>query len=134
MARQDDLNSVFANEMTTLKAKLELAIDALNAVDRALSPALERLAGMDPNFAALQKDYRAAMSRLRKEGLSVKHDAPAQTECPQCHSKIRVLGNQGDRCDWCGYVFPLRCPSCQRELKNIEGKRGDTCLWCRYEF
>ncbi len=134
MPRQDDLNSVFATELTSLKTKIELALEALNAVDKALGPALERLASEDPQFAAVRKEYRAAFSRLRKEGLSQKHEGPAQTECPQCHAKIRVAGEKGDRCDWCGYVFPLRCPSCKRELKNVEGNPGDTCLWCRYAF
>jgi len=134
MPRQDDLNSVFAAELTTLKGKIEVALEALNAIDKAINPALERLAREDPAFAAIRRDYRDAISKLRREGLNERHQGPAQTECPNCHAKLRVEGNKGDRCDWCGYIFKLRCPSCRKELTNIEGNPGDVCLWCRHEF
>jgi hypothetical protein len=134
MPRQDDMNSVFATELTTLKGKFEVVLEALNAIDKAINPALERLAREDPSFASIRKDYRTAIAKLRKEGLSERVQGPAQTECPSCHARLRLEGNKGDRCDWCGYIFPLRCPSCKKELPNMEGNPGDTCLWCRHEF
>jgi hypothetical protein len=134
MPRQDDLNTVFTSELTALKGRIEMTVDALNAIAKVLGPVLDRLSENDPKLSAANQDYRSAMARLRKEGLRERHETPAQTECPQCHAKIRVEGLKGDRCDWCGYVFPLRCPSCKRELNNIQGEPGETCLWCRHEF
>lgn len=134
MPRQDDLNEVFTDELTGIKGRLEMVTDALNALDRAVGQTLERLAATGADYAATLGEYRQAMAVLRRAGFRDRGVEAAATACPQCRAQIRVAGEKGDRCDWCGYVFALKCPSCRRELKNVEGNPGDRCAWCQYEF
>ena len=73
MPKQDQLNAVFVDEVTKLKGHLEMMNDVLNTLDKTLAVALERMAAMNPEFATLQREYRTAMAKLRREGFREGH-------------------------------------------------------------
>ena len=101
-------NLQFAEEMADLKLRMDLIIDAVNALDEAMRGTFELLIdqGILPAKAAGVKQYSDAMVQLRKLGLpSARSKGKAQVQCPSCKSMLRVAGQPGDRCEWCGYLF-----------------------------
>lgn len=101
-------NLQFSEEMADLKLRMQLMIDAINTLDNAMRGTFELLIdqGLLPAKAAGVKQYNDAMIQLRKLGLpSERSNAKAQVQCPGCKSMLRVAGNPGDRCEWCGYEF-----------------------------
>lgn len=101
-------NVQFAEELTKVQLKMELLLDAINTLDGAMRGMMELLTdqGMLPPDAAGVKQYERTMAKLRKLGLATEPPkGPAQVKCPNCKTMLRVAGNAGDRCEWCGYEF-----------------------------
>ncbi len=109
MPRQDDLNAIFTNEVTDLKAKVQTLNDVLNVMDWAVESTLEQLeaSGTIPEEVGLLSEYRRAIKTLRKQGFSAPRSASgASVACPGCKAVLKgVSGAPGERCSWCGYQF-----------------------------
>jgi len=95
--------------------------------------------GLLEEDTALASKWHEALALLRERGFK-ERPLPGElprsgVSCPSCSSLLRnVAGEAGDRCDWCGYVFPLTCPACGKELEDAGGEAGSTCLWCQHHF
>lgn len=101
-------NVQFAEELTDIKLRMELMLEAINALDSAMRGTFELLIdqGLLPPEASGVKQYEKAMAKLRKVGLpSEKPKSAPQIACPGCRTMLRVAGNPGDRCEWCGHQF-----------------------------
>ena len=101
----DPLSSVLVNQITDLKARVELANDVLNVLDWAVESALEQLehAGHLPLDAGLLAEYRRAIRILRKRGFRASGPANEIT-CPGCKAVLKgVALGAGERCSWCGH-------------------------------
>ncbi len=91
---------------------------------------------LEPN-ATLVENWNRAAEHYKRLGLKARPlpgeaSAPTTT-CPSCESVLKEVG-PGDRCDWCGFVFPATCPSCGKTLETSSGTKGDICLWCHHQL
>ena len=139
--RQSALNTHFAEAQADFDSRVSLIEDTILAMEKTLTALLEdfQANSLIAEDAPFVQAWRDALEELRTRGLPsgpIAGEAPAPgIPCPSCASVLRnVTGAKGDRCDWCGYIFPLRCPACEKELENIEGVSGDVCLWCQHRF
>ncbi len=101
---RDSLSSVLVNQITDIKARVELTNDVLNVLDWAVESALEQLehAGQLPPEAGLLAEYRRAIKILRKRGF--RGGAEAEVTCPACKALLKgVAFGSGERCTWCGH-------------------------------
>jgi len=104
----EKFNVHFAEQQTDVQLRLELAFDAINALDTAMRGTFELLIdqGLLPPNAAGVEQYHAAMLKLRKLGLKAeKVNTKAEVQCPGCQAMLRVAGVAGDHCEWCGFQF-----------------------------
>lgn len=142
MARDSRLTAHFAAEQADIQTHMHVLEQAFNTLERTMTDLLAHLeatgalAGGDPFVAR----YNEAVRLLRKQGL-FKGALPGEEvedrkiTCPGCNAVLRnVEGAPGDRCDWCGYVFPFTCPACGHELENVTGEPGEICLWCHHQL
>jgi hypothetical protein len=108
MPRQEDLNSVFINDVTELKGKVETLNDVLNVMDWAIDSALEQLeesGSLSPEIGLLG-EYRKAIKSMRKHGFTMAKGAGGSVQCPKCKANLpNVAGDPGDQCGWCGFRF-----------------------------
>lgn len=108
MAQPDSLSSVLVNQITDLKARLEMANEVLNVLDWAVESALEQLehAGHLPPEAGLLGEYRRAIGILRRRGF--RSTGPqSEVTCPSCKAVLKgVTPGSGERCSWCGSELP----------------------------
>lgn len=108
MAHPDPLSSVLVNQVTDLKARLELTNEVLNVLDWAVESALEQLehAGHLPPEAGLLNEYRRAIGILRKRGFRTA-GPESEMSCPSCKAVLKgVAPGPGERCGWCGAELP----------------------------
>lgn len=101
-------NLQFSEDLADTKLRMQLMVDAINALDTAMRGTFELLIdqGLLPAKAAGIKQYNEAMVQLRKLGLpSERVKATAQVQCPGCKSMLRIAGKSGERCEWCGFEF-----------------------------
>jgi len=108
MAKQFDYNSIFASDITALKAALETHNEVLNLMDWAIEAALEELTdkGHLDAEASLLEEYRAAIKVLRQRGFKRPRVGQEGVKCPGCQAMLKdVSGSPGERCSWCGYEF-----------------------------
>lgn len=135
------ITSHLAETQADLQTRLLVLEDAFLVTERAVEDLLGHLVaqGLLGPEADLVKRWRENLRILRERGLP-KRPLPGETPaagvtCPSCQSLLRtVTGAAGDRCDWCGYVFPFCCPSCGRELTGVTGAPGEVCLWCHHQL
>ena len=107
-AGNERFNIQFTEELTEVKLRMQLIVDAINALDSAMRGTFELLTdqGMLPPGAAGVKQYTKTMDQLRKLGLpQVSARGAAQLQCPTCKAMLRIAGKPGDRCEWCGHEF-----------------------------
>ncbi len=136
----DSVQSFLVSDRAELQSRIDLLCDAFALLERTFSKTVEQLCDsghLDPEAPFLAQ-WENALQDLRRQGLKSRSlpgepTGPTVT-CPSCNSVLRCAGEYGDRCEWCGHVFTLNCPSCKRTLENVEGKPGDLCLWCHHEF
>ena len=108
MAKQFDYNSIFANDITALKATVEVQNEVLNLMDWAIESALEELMekGHLDSEESLLEEYRSAVKVLRQRGFRRPRVGQEGVTCPGCKAMLKdVTGVKGDRCSWCGYDF-----------------------------
>lgn len=109
MPKQFDYNAVFTNDITALKASIEMHNDVLNVMDWAIESALEELEenGHLSAEASLLGEYRQAIKVLRQRGFARSQEEGQQAvTCPKCKAALKgVAGVKGDRCGWCGHEF-----------------------------
>jgi hypothetical protein len=101
-------NIQFSEELMEMKLRMQLLIDAINNIDTAMRGTFDLLIdqGLLPPDAAGVKQYQKTMTQLRKLGLpSEPVKNAAQVKCPNCKTMLRVAGQPGDRCEWCGHIF-----------------------------
>jgi hypothetical protein len=104
MAADNQVSSVLVQQITDLKARLELSNEVLNVFDWAIDSALEQLehAGHLPPEAGLLEEYRRAVRILRKRGFRTT-GPEGEVQCPGCKAMLKgVALGAGDRCCWCG--------------------------------
>jgi hypothetical protein len=106
---QDKFNLQFAEDTTDMKLRMELMLDAINAIDSAVRGTFDVLIdqGVLPEDAVGVRNYEKMMDKLRTLGLRQSKSAQpaAQTKCPGCKAMLRIKGQPGDRCEWCGHEF-----------------------------
>jgi hypothetical protein len=106
---QDKYNIQFAEEQADLKIRMELMLDAINAMDAAIRGTFDVLIdqGLLPEDAVGVRNYEKALDKLRTLGLKQAKPKPggAQVKCPGCNSMLRIKGAPGERCEWCGHEF-----------------------------
>lgn len=102
---------VMVQNMTDFQQKLQAMNDVLNVMDWAIESALDELeaAGSLRAEDGLLNEYKRAIQALRKQGFS--RPRPSASDkgivCPGCQALLKgVSGTSGERCDWCGYMFP----------------------------
>ncbi|MGC4114010.1 MAG: hypothetical protein QM765_04995 [Myxococcales bacterium] len=108
MAKQFDYNSIFASDITALKAAIENQTEVLNLMDWAIESALDELTanGHLDSEASLLEEYRAAIKVLRQRGFKRPRVGQEGVTCPGCKAVLKdVSGQKGERCSWCGYEF-----------------------------
>ncbi|MFN7130672.1 MAG: hypothetical protein ACK4N5_01235 [Myxococcales bacterium] len=110
MPRQDDLNAVFTNEVTDLKAQCQTLNDVLNVMDWAVESTLEQLeaSGTIPAEVGLLEEYRRAIKTLRKQGFRPPRSSGSKDAvvCPGCKATLKgIRAEAGERCSWCGFEF-----------------------------
>ncbi|MBS2030645.1 MAG: hypothetical protein JST54_22265 [Deltaproteobacteria bacterium] len=101
-------NNQFAEDVAEMRLRMQLMLDAINALDTAMRGTFELLIdqGMLPPEAAGIKQYTKMMDQLRKLGLKAERvQVKVQSQCPNCKTNLRIAGNPGERCEWCGYEF-----------------------------
>lgn len=102
---------VMVENMTDIQHKLQLMNDVLNVMDWAIESALDDLetAGTLRADDGLLEEYKKAIQILRKQGFS-RPKTPKSDKgivCPGCKAVLKgISGSAGERCDWCGYMFP----------------------------
>lgn len=102
---------VMVQNMTDVQQKLQVVNDVLNVMDWAIESALDELesAGTLRAEGGLLEEYKEAIQTLRKQGFS-RPRPPASDKgivCPGCKALLKgISGTSGERCDWCGYMFP----------------------------
>lgn len=102
---------VMVQNMTDLQQKFQTTNDVLNVMDWAIESALDELEATGALRAedGLLDEYRKAIEALRKQGFS-RPRPPASEKgivCPGCQAVLKgIAGTSGERCDWCGYMFP----------------------------
>jgi hypothetical protein len=106
----DEVESELLQELSAVKLKLQLAIDAINTLDSAMRGTFDLLVAREllTDNAKGVRDYEKAMDSLRRAGLYPERKegaAPTGVSCPKCKSQLRVKGEPGDRCEWCGHEF-----------------------------
>jgi hypothetical protein len=110
MPRQDDLNAVLVDDLTDLKGRVQVLNDVPNVMDWAVDAAIEQLeqGGQLAAEDGLLEEYRRAIGILRTRGFTrPKTGGGASVTCPGCKANLKgVAGKTGDRCSWCGFVFP----------------------------
>jgi hypothetical protein len=106
---QDKFNLQFADEQTDLKLRMDLMLDAINALDAAVRGTFDVLIdrGLLPEDAVGVRNYEKTLDKLRKLGLRQSRSAQpaAQVKCPGCKAMLRIKGAPGERCEWCGHEF-----------------------------
>lgn len=139
--REGALNTHFAEAQADIQSRLILIEGTIVAMETTLTALLDdfQANSLIAQDAAFVEAWRDAVVELRTRGLPSRPMPAAKLAagitCPNCESVLRnVTGAKDDRCDWCGYVFPLICPACGKELDNIAGESGEVCLWCQHRF
>jgi hypothetical protein len=108
--QQSQLNLHLAEDQAELRKKMELIVEAINAMDSSLRGVFDLLIdqGMLAENAAGVRSYEKSMAQLRKLGLRTSADKAKggpQIQCPSCKTMLRIEGNSGERCEWCGHEF-----------------------------
>lgn len=102
---------VMVESMTDVQHKLQTMSDVLNVMDWAIESALDELennGALRPEDGLLE-EYKRAIETLRRQGFSRPRPAKSDKgiQCPGCQALLKgVSGDSGERCDWCGYIFP----------------------------
>lgn len=106
--KQENFNLHLTEENARLKMQVLLLIDAVNALDEAMSGVFELMVDqgwLAENSVGL-RDYQRKLAQARKEGLPVGRSRNVKTvTCPSCQTVVKLTGQGQEGCTFCGHQF-----------------------------